>query len=343
MGEALVDAPIAAVGSTGSFAGGKALFDRAARRPVPIPVYAEMGSINPIVVTEQALRARADKIAEGLTVSVSSFGGQLCTKPGVVFVPAGAEGDAFAADLAARLDAAEPQVLLNQRLRDALEDAVGRLEERPEVRPLGDAPAAGGPGFRYQPAAYEAPATAVAGELLEEHFGPVVLLLRHGSREELLDAIGRIDGQLSGSLHAEPGEDVADVVTALSERAGRVVFNGYPTGVAVTFGMHHGGPYPATTSPLHTSVGMTAVDRFDAPDRVPGRAAGGAPAGTQGGQPAGDPPARRRGVALTDSNPLRFFGAERRGRASPRSRSAPACSGSASGTRSGTAKLERSG
>jgi NADP-dependent aldehyde dehydrogenase len=222
-----------------------------------------MGSINPIVVTEEALRARAGKIAEGLTTSVASFGGQLCTKPGVVFVPAGETGDAFAADLAARLDAAEAQVLLNERLRDALQAAVARLERH--ARPLGDAPAAGGPGFRYQPAAYEAPATAVADELLEEHFGPVVLLLRHGSREELLDAIGRIDGQLSGSLHAEPGEDVAEVVTALSERAGRVVFNGYPTGVAVTFGMHHGGPYPATTSPLHTSVGMTATDRFTRP------------------------------------------------------------------------------
>ena len=154
-------------------------------------------------------------------------------------------------------------MLLNERLRDALRDAVGRLERH--ARPLGSAPDPGGPGFRYQPAAYEAPATAVADELLEEHFGPVVLLLRHGSREELLDALGRIEGQLSGSLHAEPGEDVADLVTVLSERAGRVVFNGYPTGVAVTFGMHHGGPYPATTSPLHTSVGMTAVDRFTRP------------------------------------------------------------------------------
>jgi NADP-dependent aldehyde dehydrogenase len=264
VGEALVDAPeIAAVGFTGSFTGGKALFDRAARRDVPIPVYAEMGSINPIVVTEAALSARADKIAEGLTASVSSFGGQLCTKPGVVFVPAGEGGDAFAADLAAQLDAAEPQVLLNERLHGALRDAVARLE--PHARPLGSAPAADGPGFRYQPAAYEAPAGDAADALLEEHFGPVVLLLRYGSREELLDALARIEGQLSGSLHAEPGEDVADVVTALSERAGRVVFNGFPTGVAVTFGMHHGGPYPATTSPLHTSVGMTAVDRFTRP------------------------------------------------------------------------------
>jgi NADP-dependent aldehyde dehydrogenase len=269
VGEALVDAPeIAAVGFTGSFAGGKAIFDRAARRPVPIPVYAEMGSINPIVVTEAALRARAEKIADGLVASVSNFGGQLCTKPGVVFVPAGPEGDAFAADLAARLDGVPPSVLLNERLRDALRDAVDRLTARPEVRPLGRAPDADGPGFRHQPAAYEAPADAVAGgaaELLEEHFGPVVLVLRHGSRDELLAALAQVDGQLTGSLHAEPGEDVGDVVAALGERAGRVVFNGFPTGVAVTHGMQHGGPYPATTSPLHTSVGMTAVRRFTRP------------------------------------------------------------------------------
>jgi NADP-dependent aldehyde dehydrogenase len=267
VGEALVDAPeIAAVGFTGSFNGGKAIFDRAARREVPIPVYAEMGSVNPIVVTDAALRERAEKIAEGLTASVSSFGGQLCTKPGVVFVPAGATGDAFAADLAARLDAAGPQVMLNERLHDALRDAVGRLEQR--ARPLGAASPPDGPGFRHQPAAYEAPAAAVAegrAELLEEHFGPVVLLLRHGSREELLAALSQIDGQLTGSLHAEPGEDVGDIVQALSARAGRVVFNGFPTGVAVTFGMHHGGPFPATTSPLHTSVGMTATGRFTRP------------------------------------------------------------------------------
>ncbi len=264
VGEALVDAPqIAAVGFTGSFNGGKAIFDRAARREVPIPVYAEMGSINPIVVTEAALRERGEKIAEGLTASVASFGGQLCTKPGVVFVPEGETGDAFAADLATRLDAADPQVLLNERLRDALRAGVDRLEGH--ARPLGGAAAPDGPGFRHQPAAYEAPASQLGPELLEEHFGPVVLLLRHGSREELLSALDQMEGQLTGSVHAQPGEDLADVVSALGERAGRVVFNGFPTGVAVTFGMHHGGPYPATTSPLHTSVGMTATDRFTRP------------------------------------------------------------------------------
>jgi NADP-dependent aldehyde dehydrogenase len=266
VGEALVDAPeIAAVGFTGSFNGGKAIFDRAARRPVPIPVYAEMGSINPIVITEAALQARADAIAEGLAASVSNFGGQLCTKPGVVFVPAGPEGDAFATDLARRLDSVPPSVLLNQRLRDALQASLERLEAREDVRALGGAEPASGPGFRHQPTAYEAPADRLSEELLEEHFGPVVLLLRHGSRDELLAALERIDGQLSGTLHAEADEDVDEVVSALAARAGRVVFDGFPTGVAVTYGMHHGGPFPATTSAPHTSVGMTAVHRFTRP------------------------------------------------------------------------------
>jgi acyl-CoA reductase-like NAD-dependent aldehyde dehydrogenase len=266
VGEALVDAPaIAAVGFTGSTAGGRAIADRAARRPNPIPVYAEMGSVNPIVVTDTALAARAGAIAEGLVASVSNFGGQLCTKPGVVFVPEGAAGDEFARTVAARLDEAEPTVLLNERLRDALADAVERLAARPEVRPLGEAPPAAGDGFRHQPAAYEAPASAVAegAELLEEHFGPVVVLLRYGGREELLAALERIEGQLTGSIHAEPGDELLGPVgELLAARAGRVVCDGFPTGVAVTHGMHHGGPYPATSAPAHTSVGMTAIRRF---------------------------------------------------------------------------------
>jgi acyl-CoA reductase-like NAD-dependent aldehyde dehydrogenase len=264
--QALVDAPaIAAVGFTGSYDGGRAVFDRAAARPRPIPVYAEMGSVNPIVVTEAALAARGDAIAEGLTASVATFGGQLCTKPGVVFVPAGDAGTRFGQDLAARLDAVEPTVLLNERLRDALRDAVARLEERPGVERLGAAgDGDGAPGFRHQPAAYRAGVRDLeaAPELLEEHFGPVVLLLAYGSRDELLAALERIDGQLTGSLHAEAGEDVAAIVDALAGRAGRIVFDGFPTGVAVTHGMHHGGPFPATTAPAHTSVGMTAIRRW---------------------------------------------------------------------------------
>jgi NADP-dependent aldehyde dehydrogenase len=264
--QALIDAPaIAAVGFTGSYAGGRAVFDRAAARPRPIPVYAEMGSVNPIVVTEAALAARAGAIADGLTASVANFGGQLCTKPGVVFVPAGAAGAAFAEDVAARLDATEPTVLLNERLRDALRNAVERLAAQPGVERLGSAREVGDePGFRHQPTAYRAAARDLeaAPELLEEHFGPVVLFLAYGSRDELLAALERVDGQLTGSLHAQPDEDVAEIVGTLAARAGRVVFDGFPTGVAVTYGMHHGGPFPATTAPGHTSVGMTAIRRW---------------------------------------------------------------------------------
>ena len=251
VGEALVDAEaIAAVGFTGSTAGGRAIADRAARRPNPIPVYAEMGSVNPIVVTEAALAARGDAIADGLVASVSNFGGQLCTKPGVVFVPDGAAGDDFARTVAARLDDVEPTVLLNERLRDALGSAVKHLSERPEVRALGAAPAS---------------AVATGAALLEEHFGPVVVLLRYGDRDELLAALAQVEGQLTGSIHAQPAEDtelLGPLTELLTARAGRVVYDGFPTGVAVTHGMHHGGPYPATSAPAHTSVGMTAIRRF---------------------------------------------------------------------------------
>ena len=115
--------------------------------------------------------------------------------------------------------------------------------------------------------AYEAPASAVAtgAALLEEHFGPVVVLLRYGGRDELLAALAQVEGQLTGSIHAQPAEDaelLGPLTELLTARAGRVVYDGFPTGVAVTHGMHHGGPYPATSAPAHTSVGMTAIRRF---------------------------------------------------------------------------------
>jgi NADP-dependent aldehyde dehydrogenase len=223
-----------------------------------------MGSINPIVLTPSALAARADAIAEGLTASVANFGGQLCTKPGVVFVPAGASGDKFAADVAARLHALEPTVLLNERVRNALDDAVDRLAAHDAVEPLAAPKPLDEPGFRHQPTAFEAHAGAVAAgsPLLEEHFGPVVVLLRYDSVDQLRAALGQLEGQLTASLHAEAGEDIASLVELMSQRAGRIVFDGFPTGVAVTHGMHHGGPYPACSSPLHTSVGSTAIRRW---------------------------------------------------------------------------------
>jgi NADP-dependent aldehyde dehydrogenase len=155
-------------------------------------------------------------------------------------------------------------VLLNERVWDALRAAVARLaahDEVEELSPPRDLPAA---GFRHQPGAYRAPAAAVAAgsPLLEEHFGPVVLFLRYGSAGELRAALGALEGQLTATVHAQPEEDVAELVAQLSERAGRVLFDGFPTGVAVTHAMNHGGPYPACSTPLHTSVGSTAIRRF---------------------------------------------------------------------------------
>ena len=208
VGEALVDEPaIAAVGFTGSLGGGRALFDRAAARSHPIPVYAEMGSVNPIVVTEAALTARADAIAEGLAASVGTFGGQLCTKPGVVFVPAGAAGDAFTGAVGAKLAARDPEVLLNERLRDALTASVEALGELAQSVALPGAP--DGPGFRFRPAAYAATAADLVRSpaLLDERFGPIVLLLSYNDHDELLDAVARLEGQLTGTVHAGTGDE----------------------------------------------------------------------------------------------------------------------------------------
>jgi len=271
LGEALVDAEeICAVGFTGSTAGGRALFDRAARRPRPIPVYAEMGSTNPAVVTVAALRARAADIRAALATAITGAAGQLCTKPGVVFVPAGEEGDAFAAAVGADLGAAAPGVMLNERLRDGFAAGIGELAGEEGVHALTPG---GGPapeGFAHAPVAFSVAARDVADrpELREERFGPAVLLARYASEDELRAGLAAFEGQLAGALFAEPEADaalLADLTALLAQRVGRVVYDAFPTGVAVAWAMHHGGPYPATTTPDHTSVGLTATRRFMRP------------------------------------------------------------------------------
>lgn len=269
LGLALVDHPaIAAVGFTGSIAAGRALADRAAARPVPIPVFAEMGSVNPLVVSDGALLARGEEIASGLVASVTGSGGQLCTKPGLVLVPAGERGDAFVAAVAAGLAQAPAVALLDARLRDAYEAGVAELGTAARMLTPPSVPVERD-GAWVRPAAFEAPASALAGApaLLHEHFGPLVVLVRWSGRAQLLDALGALDGQLTGSLHsaAEEADLRAVVVRALAARAGRLVFDGFPTGVAVTAAMQHGGPYPASTAPATTSVGLAAIGRFQRP------------------------------------------------------------------------------
>jgi NADP-dependent aldehyde dehydrogenase len=271
LGEALIDAErVAAVSFTGSIRAGRALFDRAARRPRPIPVYAEMGSVNPSLVTRAALRVRSEKVREALLAAVTFAAGQLCTKPGVVLVPAGPEGDGFVSELVSALEEAPALVMLNQRLQEGFAEQLGRMSDHPAVELLSSDPAPHEPGFRHTPAVFSADASALAryDEIREECFGPAVLLARYRDEDELIAALSEFDGQLSAAVFAESDEDealIGRLTEVLSARVGRLVFDAFPTGVAVSWAMQHGGPYPATTAPDHTSVGLTSTRRFMRP------------------------------------------------------------------------------
>jgi NADP-dependent aldehyde dehydrogenase len=259
VGLALVDHPdVAAVAFTGSLRGGRALMDRAAARARPIPVFAEMGSLNPVVVTPGGSAARGDALADALTASACTFGGQLCTKPGVVFAPAGAEGDAFAAALAERFARRGPEVMLSAGIADAFAAGLAGLAV-PEN-------GAEQPGARARPVLLEVDVEALdrVDALREEHFGPALVLVRYASVDDVARALGALGGQLTATLHAEPDELAAlqPLVATLTHAAGRVLFDGVPTGVSVTWAMHHGGPFPATSDAAHTSVGQTAARRF---------------------------------------------------------------------------------
>lgn len=257
-GNALVQHPLVrAAGFTGSVSGGRALFDLASGRPDPIPFYGELGSINPVVITEAAVAARGDSLAQGLVGSFTLGVGQFCTKPGVVFVPAGSR---FEDAVAAAMPATSGGPLLTDRITAAFPAGLAHLEGDPSVSILAEGAEVDG----VRPVALLTDARAVAARpetLLEECFGPVTLIVRYDSEAELHDALATVPGSLTATLHAEPGEDAAATLDLLQERAGRVLFAGWPTGVAVTWSQQHGGPWPATTS-LHTSVGASAIRRF---------------------------------------------------------------------------------
>ena len=255
---------IAAVGFTGSVPGGRALFDVAVARPVPIPFYGELGSLNPVLVTERAAAARADEIADGLVASYTLGQGQFCTKPGLVLVPAGQAGDELAAAAARNAAGAPPGPLLDARMRGHFLDGFAARAAVPGVRtlaaaaaaPTGDSPQAVRAGL------LEVDAADLGGDLLDECFGPVTILVRYRDEADAEAALARLGGNLTATLHTEVAEPGAAAWLArLSRLAGRVVFGGWPTGVAVAPAMTHGGPYPATTSPT-TSVGGSAIERW---------------------------------------------------------------------------------
>lgn len=257
-GNALVQHPlIRAAGFTGSVSGGRALFDLASGRPDPIPFYGELGSINPVVITAAAASARTETLAQGLVGSFTLGVGQFCTKPGVVFVPG---GSGFEDAVAAALPSASGGPLLTERITAAFPSGLAHLENDPSVSVIAQGVEVDG----VRPVALLTDARAIAERpevLLEECFGPVTLIVRYDSESDLHAALATVPGSLTATLHAEPGEEPDETLELLQDRAGRVLFGGWPTGVAVTWSQQHGGPWPATTS-LHTSVGASAIRRF---------------------------------------------------------------------------------
>ena len=267
VGEALVQHPaIRAVGFTGSRKVGRTLVALAAAREVPIPVYAEMSSINPVFLLPSALAQRAESIAQGLIDSVTLGTGQFCTKPGIVIALAGPEFDRFQAAAQSCVQAKAATTMLNSGIHRAYCHGAAQWGQDSGVRTLssGTAPQPG--SFAGQPMLFSTTAQHFLNSpnLLEEVFGPAALLIECASAEQLLAVAEYLNGQLTATLHlAEPDTELArKLLPLLERRAGRIIVNGFPTGVEVCYAMVHGGPSPATSDSRVTSVGAMSIERF---------------------------------------------------------------------------------
>jgi NADP-dependent aldehyde dehydrogenase len=257
--DALKDYRIKAAGFTGSIPGGRALMNIAMSRPDPIPFYGELGSNNPVFVTPAAAEARGQSIAEGYVASFTLGAGQFCVKPGMLFVPAGS------GMLEKLRNAALPAGarMLNDRIREGYVENLQRLSSHPNVEVLvqGLAPFSTSPSPILL-ATKSAHVLESPRELEAECFGPTSLVVEYDDLSQLVPLAETFEGQLTATIHGENDCPVEDLVRVLSEKAGRVLWNQWPTGVAVTYAQHHGGPYPASTAAATTSVGTSAIDRF---------------------------------------------------------------------------------
>lgn len=267
VGESLVrHRLIKAVGFTGSFRGGRHLFDLASARDEPIPVFAEMGSVNPIFLLPGALASRGPQIAMGLHQSFTMGTGQFCTKPGLVFTNG---NEAFRRELTRLVEQTPAGTMLHAGIREGFSECVSRMRSQPGVTLLAESHHKKPRPASIRAILLETRAKALIenAALLEEMFGPATMLVRYESQDELLAAARKLPGQLTATIHAERNErsEVAELVAILEDRAGRLVFNQFPTGVEVGHAMIHGGPYPATTDSRFTSVGAAAIRRFVRP------------------------------------------------------------------------------
>lgn len=262
VGMELVKHPaVQAVGFTGSLRGGRALMDLAATRPQPIPVYAEMGSVNPVFLGPKTLEKTGEAIAAGLSGSVCMGTGQFCTSPGLAVM---VENAAFEAQMKSAMDAVPRGYLLNPGIRESLQDGLRHLQTVNGVKWLNEAD--------FDDASMTPPNAVfkVSGDdflsdkaLAEEIFGPVTVLVACRDEEQMLEVGESLAGNLTGSIHADEDTALASAVLGLlEERVGRIIFNGYPTGVEVCPSQQHGGPYPSSSLSWATSVGSGAIVRF---------------------------------------------------------------------------------
>ena len=261
-GKQLITEPGVKAGAfTGSIGAGRALFDAACARPEPIPFYGELGSINPAFVTAAALDARRADIVKGFVASYTMGVGQFCTKPGYLFVPAGYD---LSEDLAAAAREVGPATMLNDRIASGFANGLSALRGVDGVEVLVHGEVSGRDAAPTLLATDVPTLLANQDPLLEECFGPTAIVATYADEKEMLAAAAAFTGNLTAAVHAEEHEaaGLGELLFLLRERAGRLLWNGWPTGVAVTWAMHHGGPYPATTFPLFTSVGQTSIRRF---------------------------------------------------------------------------------
>jgi len=259
-----------AVGFTGSREAGRALFDAAAARPEPIPVFAEMSNLNPVFILPEAMRGQPAKIAEGLRASVTLGVGQFCTKPGLVFGLQDAGFDQFQQALGQLFETTAPATMLHGGICESYHQGLARATETSGVKLVArskekaDAQKTHGEAvvvctdaknFRKHP------------ELAEEVFGPFAVLISAQTMAELEEVAENLEGQLTATVHGTPGdlEQAKRLLKILERKAGRLLINGFPTGVEVCPSMNHGGPYPATTDVRFTSVGTAALYRFVRP------------------------------------------------------------------------------
>jgi NADP-dependent aldehyde dehydrogenase len=260
---------VAAAGFTGSTAGGLALARVCAERPVPIPFFGELGSVNPCVVLPGAAFARPAGIATGYVASLTLGTGQFCTNPGLLFIP---EDVGLLTAIAEAASGSAGGAMLSGRIFAGYEDAVAEAQAHTGVTELAAGQAGPGP-WGATPRVFQTSLKEFAADtavLARERFGPAGLVITYSSAEELLLVLATLPGNLVGAVHVDPESpedlDLARLVIAALERvAGRIVCNGWPTGVSVVAAQHHGGPWPATTAPAYTSVGTAAIRRWLVP------------------------------------------------------------------------------